>query len=133
MVFAVPGFPKASASKGANLLIKSGAILCTSGKDIINEYMDIFKDKIKPITREEVKNIKQEEKQKKAEVRAFVMERLSEKEQKIYTALADGPGSADDICNSVSMLFNEVITILQGLELMGYIESVQGGYFKIKN
>ncbi|MDF2685689.1 MAG: protecting protein DprA [Clostridia bacterium] len=133
MIFAVPGFPKSSASIGANLLIKSGAILCTSGKDIINEYMPIFKDKIKPITRTEIINIKQDEKQKKAEVRAYVMERLSEKEQKIYLILANGPISADDICNTVSMLFNEVITVLQGLELMGYIESVQGGYFKIKN
>lgn len=132
LVFAVPGYPKSAASKGANLLIKEGAILCTSGKDIIDEYMAIFKDKIKPITKTEIENTKHEDKQKKAEIRAFVMERLSEKEQKIYLALASGPISADGICNTVSMLFNEVITILQGLELMGYIESVQGGYFKIK-
>ena len=52
-VFALPGNVDSSACEGSNKLLREGAIFITSGMDILEEYWDIFPEKLTKKTNQE--------------------------------------------------------------------------------
>jgi DNA processing protein len=99
-VFAIPYTPNVESGLGNNNLIKSGAILTDSFKDIA-DYLKI--------------DIKEE-----------IEIELSPEEQKIVELLKDGSVHTDIICQKLSKQIYEITPILSALEIKGVI--VKSGF-----
>ena len=161
MIFAVPGTPGVRTSEGTNHLLRSGATLCTGSEDIISEYEIFFgrkferperMAKISPYTvsvseSHEAKPVKKAEKAPKKQKTEQAQEEspvsvqipkpvlycaLSEKEELVINALKDGPLSADSVCDVTGLIFPQAVSILNGFEINGYVESLPGGIYKLK-
>jgi len=111
-VFAVPGNINNPKNKGCHNLIRQGAILITETKDILDElgWSEQFiksspKDK-SPIN-------------------------LTDKEQKIYSLLGDGPVHIDVILEKSGINSSEIMQILMMLELKGIIQQLPGKFFTV--
>lgn len=112
-VFAFPRTPLDKNSGGNNNLIKIGAKLVTSGKDIIQEvfpYLDI--------------------KDKKRTLKTIL---LSEEEKKILDLLQEDPVNIEKLCFSLDIGPPTLANFLLNLELKGLIKELPGKfYIKIK-
>ncbi len=155
-VFAVPGSPGVKTSAGTNHLIKTGAGVCSCSEDIISEYEIIFgqqfkrpdrmakisreTDSLKPVSAEKsvIKECKTDKFEGKTESEKVKIPRpvfyraLSEKEELVINALKDGPLSVDSVCDETGLIFQQVVSVLNGFEITGYVESLPGGLYKLK-
>lgn len=162
MIFAVPGSPGSKTSEGTNHLLRSGATLCTGSEDVISEYEIFFgqkferPDRMAKVSAEtsvaenappKEKTSVQKAKAKTEKVKVSEQEiqtsltsipkpilycALSEKEELVINALKDGPMSADSVCDATGIIFPQAVSILNGFELNGYVESLPGGIYKLK-
>ncbi|MCX7991773.1 MAG: DNA-processing protein DprA [Proteobacteria bacterium] len=111
-VYTFPRTPIDKNSAGNNYLIKIGAKVITSGKDLIEE---VFPQKI----RQENKNEKK------------IM--VSEEERKILNLLQEDPVNIEKLCFSLDMGPPTLANFLLNLELKGLIKELPGKfYIKIK-
>lgn len=95
---------------GTNQLIRKGAILTTSTKDIINEF-DFLTYKNIQKTKNKVKN------------------KIIKKEyQEIYQLIEEGEIGIDELCIKSKKTVKEINQIVVMLEIEGYIKKVAGGY-----
>ena len=156
-IFAVPGSPSSKNSSGTNELLRSGAVLCGGSEDVIKEY-ELFlgcelerpkktarisdtvssksvsvdkkretKNKITPIVSgDEYRPVNE------TIPRPILYCALSEKEELVINSLKDGPLSADSLCDVTGLLFTNIISILNGFEINGYVESLPGGLYRLK-
>ncbi len=110
---------------GTNRLIRKGAVLVTSTKDIIEEY-DFLKykkvDKFEDISKKHLNT--QEYKYKKQTKINFE----SEEESEIYEAISKGFNNINEIKQKTKIQIQKINQILFELEIKGYIKKIAGGY-----
>ncbi len=161
MIFAVPGSPGSKTSEGTNHLLRNGATLCTGSEDVISEYEIFFGQKFERPKRsakisekvsvpEPVKPKRPVPAAKKKPVAEIVSESapepvtspipkpilycaLTEKEELVINALKDGPLSVDAVCDITGIIFPQVVSILNGFEMNGYVESLPGGSYRLRS
>ncbi|MFH1856348.1 MAG: DNA-processing protein DprA [Candidatus Omnitrophota bacterium] len=113
-VFAVPGFANAPNSKGTNKLIKQGAVLVESDKDIIDALPDHIKDKFR---------------QKEKDFGKEIEKKLDKEVLNVYNLLTVEPISVDSICNILNISVAAVLKNLLDLQLKGLITQMPGKVF----
>lgn len=112
-LFAVPGPITSLQSQGTSFLLKDGAKLVTSGKDIISE-LHIASSELSFKQTITIENLD-----------------LSPVEKKIVTLLLDEPYTIDDLSRQTKELPSTLSKILSGLELQGIIKNGGAGKFEV--
>lgn len=112
-VFVLPHGIEETYGIGTNQLIRKGATLITSTKEIIEEFGFLKYKKI-PKKKEKTKENKQKMKNKSY--------------QEIYEIIANGNSNINEIYEKSSKTINEVNNIIFMLEIEGYITKKAGGY-----
>ena len=139
-VFAVPGSIYIETCKGSNMLIKQGAKLITSGKDILEEYSlfhnYILTEKYNKFTEKEdipeqtaIENFKLDKKIKLKAPPPY----LNEQQKLIYNELQICEKSPEEICLSTDLPIHIVLAALTQLEIFGAITTETGKKFKVQN
>lgn len=111
-VFSVPGEAGIDTAFGTNQLIKDGAKLVETAKDIIEELSV---------------NIKVALKQK--DIKETPTQNLNEEEKKVFQILTHKPLYIDDIAESSKLKIAEVSSVLTILEIKDLIEKLPGNMF----
>lgn len=109
-VYALPGNVNNKNSTGTNLLIKDGAKLVTSCKDILDDVFPMFSSK-------------------KEELEPFDEMNLSKEEKEIIKYIKMGYWDADKLCQKLNLPINQIQTTLTTLEIKGRIAIYKGNYF----
>lgn len=131
-VFVLPHEINDKYGVGTNQLIRKGAILVTSVKEIIDEfdflkYKEIRKENVR---KEKTKN-KHLDKTSKINIKEDELE--NKKYQKLYKLIGENTVSIDEMCAKTKMSLNEISNIVFFLEIEGFIKKVAGGYTCILN
>ena len=105
-VCAVPGRATDKLSQGTNALIKSGALMTTSAKDILD---DVFVSTCE----DESINIRSD------------LARL-------YSVIDVTPKSVDELINETKLSYSEITEQLLELQMLGYISQPIDGYYELK-
>lgn len=152
-VYALPGNVDSPACEGSNQLLREGAVLVTTGKQIAEEYIALFRDRIQP-TREKVPL---EQRQAKKLVRDTADKKrlnpgkkeidntehveyidlvklkncLKPDEFKVLSAIGPETRHIDEIIELCGLNAGTVLSALTMLELDGYVEQAKGKYFKL--
>ena len=113
---------------GTNKLIRKGAILVTSTKEIIDEFNFLEYRKVLKKCKKGPKRINKEDQKKKIET-----ELKDEQYKHIYNIISTEITSMNEIYMKSKMQSSEINKILFFLEVEGYIEKVAGGYKCILN
>lgn len=104
-VYAVPGSIFNPTSIGTNLLIRDGAKIVTSSKDILEDiYLSISQVVPKP-----------------KQLNIVIPENLSKNEKMIYNLISLEPVTSDFLFENLNLPVSEIISTLSMLELEGYI------------
>jgi len=111
-VFAVPGSIYSFKTRGAHQLIRSGAALIESGRDIIETL---------GMTAEAAASQQQPEP---------APEELNPEARRIYDLLAAGPAHIDRLISGTDLTSSAVSTALLELELSGFIRQLPGKHFE---
>jgi DNA processing protein len=152
-VFAVPGNADSTASRGANRLIREGAILVTSGDDIADEYEALYPEKIHietlkvPLDGDRLQALNERaivqnrQKTQKIEIDndksveyidlVQLAERLDEMEMQIVSVLAGKTMHIDDVITQTGLTASDVLASLTLLEVEGIAEQLPGKMFRI--
>ena len=115
LVFSVPGSPLDPRSEGANGLIRDGATLITSAKDVIEAIAPLIG-----------KSVPQEGYDEPAKDGAFVMPTNSERD-KVLDALGSAPILVDELIAHTGLTPQNILLILLELDLAGRLERHSGG------
>ena len=116
-VFAVPGFVKAENSRGPNSLIKDGARLVESARDVLEELWP----QLDPAFRSRLQG------RMKADDVSHVQ--LGVEERLVYDALDTVPQSADEIIRRCRLAASQVTPVLLSLELKQCIRQLPGNEY----
>ena len=117
-VFVLPHEINDKYGVGTNKLIRKGAILVTSTKEIIEEF-DFLEYK-------EVKISNNKEKTKDKVQKEITFENKEEKE--IYELINNGFSNINEIYKKTNIQIQKLNQILFMLEIKGYIKKIVGGY-----
>lgn len=116
-VFAVPGFVKAAHSRGPNSLIRDGARLVESARDVLEELLPqldaAFRERLEPRSR----------------VVGQVPVHLGNEERLVYDALTDVPRPVDEVIQCSGLAASDVMGILLSLELKNCIRQLPGNEY----
>ncbi len=112
-VFAIPGPITSEYSKGANKLIKNGAIAVTDGEDIIKSLNIV------------ISNVS-EKSQKDPHVAMLL--RMTEDEQGVFELLSTQPLHFDEIVRKMGRSTSEIGSLLSMMEIKGIIKNKEGEY-----
>ncbi len=148
-VFAVPGNIVEDSCSGSNALLREGAIIATSGWDVMSEYQILFPDHVHAC-REEMGNVQlkvaeksviPEKSRKKSDNNPKNIvdngaaapysdvnkaQNLTGEEATIAEALADGPCLVDDLIERTGLPAARVLTLLTMLEIRKIIHRLPG-------
>ncbi|NLV49792.1 MAG: DNA-protecting protein DprA [Clostridiales bacterium] len=145
-VFVVPGGIDTRQYRGSHALIRDGAVLVTSAKDIIEEYAGSFTEDSTG------KNINNEPECAQIRINPRngtnklvvdntntveyigLIEQLSnlpETETVIIKALKDNPASTDELMERTGLTAAEVLSALTMLELKGYLRISENGFCEL--
>ena len=142
-VFALPGNIDAKNSEGSNALLREGAIPLLSGENIIEEYAQLYPDKIKPAksdsmldpgaARHPAAAYKNKEIDNATEVEYIekILAGLSGGEKVIAEAIGTSAMLADEIIAASNISAPQAMSALTMLELKGHVERNSGGYYSI--
>ena len=125
-VFALPGNVDAEKCEGSNSLLREGAIPFLTPENIIDEYADMFSDKLKSENKSTNKGGKA-----KADYldRGKLFRELSGDEKAVAEALIKAPLLTDEIIIATRLPAQSVLTALTMLELSGFIRrDISGRY-----
>lgn len=117
-VFVLPHEINDKYGVGTNKLIRKGAILVTSTKEIIEEF-DFLEYK-------EIKISNNKEKTKDKVLKEITFENKEEKE--VYELINNGFSNINEIHKKTNMQIQKLNQILFMLEIKGYIKKLVGGY-----
>lgn len=109
-VFAVPGAPGYARSKGANKLIKEGAKLVESARDVLEDLAP-------------------EIGHSSAQADMRFLPDLSEAEERTVALLSDAPLHVDEISRHLGARSSSVLCVLLSLETKGLARSLPGKYY----
>lgn len=120
LIFAVPGSPFSKHFEGTNHLIKTGAFLVETAKDIL-----------KILQEKKLFSVPKQKSISASSVRLH--EGVDEGERKILEALADGQTHIDSLAKKTKVEVAALLGILTELEMKGMVKSMGGGnYILIK-
>lgn len=122
-VYAIPGKLMDINSEGTNNLIKNGAFLVTSYKDIMFD-----------LTRDEIYNTlptKKEESEDIEDMNSVNKNSLAPIEKMVYSCLSLEPTYIDDIIQSLGLGITKAISVLYTMEEKGIIKQPVKGYYII--
>jgi DNA processing protein len=119
-VFAVPGPISSPASTGTNQLLKDGARLVTSARDILEELRGVGSAHGLPARRPL--------RRRAADPPAPTG--LAPDEAAVFAALADEPRHVDELSGATKLAPSNVLAALLGLELRELAESLPGKQFR---
>lgn len=108
-IFAVPGKIGDKLSEGCNNLVKNGAELVQSPKDILNNF--------------HINQIFEHNKMKKNNILLDSMEKI------VYANLSLVPKHLDEILRDTNLLMSDVVGILLRLELDGFVRQTAQNYY----
>lgn len=127
-VFAVPGSIFSKNSSGTNNLIKAGAKLVSSARDVLEELVPRLKELIK----EKGTGILEVSRHQIPRSTRGTLE-FTAKEMDIIKIMNDEPIHIDEIIRKSGMSPKEVASILSGLELKGVVRQIEGKRFYPNN
>lgn len=110
-VFAVPGNFNSPGSVGTNALIKQGASIVTSPRDVIEELFP----KLEPLLKEKTDT--------------SVKSNLTAEEQVVYEVLSNEPMHIDSIARTLRLPASKVLAVLLTLELKNVVKQLAGKRF----
>ncbi len=110
-LFAIPGAPQSSNSKGTNRLLKEGAYLVTEAADIINV---LWPNQPSKQQQEHCTNLS---------------EKLSDPALKVFLLLGHEPRHSDEIARECGLTPMELSAILLDLELRGGVQTLPGNQY----
>lgn len=142
-IFAIPGGIFHKESEGTNILIKQGAILTTSVRDIFEQYPEeasrLERASGKSVEIEIPEKIIKKEKTpepEKEEVKYSIdndrFKGLNEKELAVIEQLLEGELHVDEIARRSAIGIQDLNTILPMLEIMGQIAKLPGNIYRIE-
>jgi len=142
-IFAVPGNADAVNSAGTNALLKEGAMLVTSGIEVMSEFAELYPDKIK-LVQETTAPLKDAEPVEKKEItsvakkgidkpksRGYIdlkaqLATLTEDQLKIVMAIDNNSTHIDDIIEATGLPTGKVLAQLTILEIKGFVRREAG-------
>ncbi|HCC07618.1 MAG TPA: DNA-protecting protein DprA [Clostridiales bacterium] len=127
-IFAIPGDITSSLSIGTNNLIKQGAALVTSYKDILLS-LGIMETKIN-ISDKSMSGDTRENKQENKEENNNFYKLLDEEEKIVYSCIDSKNSHIDDIINIAKIEISKLQHLLTMLELKGIIKQLPGKRFE---
>lgn len=150
-IFAVPNAVDAPLSRTTNRLIRQGARLVESGRDILEEYVDLFPAKLAGVaplspavararlSQPEGPALRADRPREEAEEPAAPRERVPREEQKtrftddelaILAAIQDKSLPADEVVERTQIPARYVLSALTMLQLQGAVEEQPGRRFR---
>lgn len=134
-VFVVPGNIGVSSCEGSNALLKDGAVLVTSGWDVVGEYAYRYPDKIHkeiPIVQPTADKIVVDNPMPPlySDVENNAAD-LSDTEKAILTAIGHGEQLIDTVIAETGLDSSDVLAALTMLEVSGYVTTRPGGWVQI--
>jgi len=125
-VFALPGNIDATNCKGSNALLREGAIPFMSADDIIDEYIELYPDKIKLLDNSNEKSIDNAAKVDYIDL-GNLLDKLDGDESDIIKSIGNSPAHIDEIITITGFPAQKVLASLTILELSGYIKRNNNG------
>ena len=145
-VFVVPGSIFSAMSEATNWLARQGAIVVTSGKEIIEEYsyLNLKRDSVRIETKKtdnnkrveliseatpivEDKSLEKKPKKKSTAPPAY----LNDIQREIYLQIRMSPITSDEISRELDLPVQKVLTTLTQLELYGLVEVSAGRTYSL--
>lgn len=148
-VFVVPGNIDVASCEGSNELLRSGAIMASSGWDVIREYAHLYPDTVvkdlTPVSRERrgmqvaqtVKKITALPSDDKKDIdnrtqppyidRERTASTVTAQEQTVLNGLSGGEGNIDDVVAETGLSTGVVMAALTMLQIKGYVTMLPGG------
>jgi len=131
-VFALPGNVDAINCIGSNALLREGAIPFMSADDIIDEYIELYPDKMGLLERPEQKSIDNTSKVDYIDL-GNLLEKLEGDEKDIVRSIGYNPVNIDEIIIMTGFPAQKVLASLTMLELSGYIKRDKNGKWETLN
>jgi len=125
-VFALPGNVDAEKCKGSNALLREGAIPFMSADDIIDEYIELYPDKMGIIKRHVQKSIDNTSKVDYIDL-GNLLDKLGGDEKAIVKSIGYKPAHIDEIIITTGFPAQKVLASLTMLELSGFIKRDKNG------
>ena len=128
-VFAVPGDINRDSAEGTNKLLQICAKPAMNANDILDEYVNLYSGiKLNDSLKNKIKtNTYNEEKKRR------LPENLSNEAKKVNEKLTDKPIHIDDLITVLNLKPEEILQAITELELNGFIKSLPGKRYQIKN
>jgi len=157
-VFALPGNVDARSSEGSNRLLREGAIPLLTGDDIVDEYAELFPEKISLDAQRQTAPLDRGNTQRYIKTQLVPVSRDSNKEKEIDNTskvdyididkllgslsgdektvvkmIGEGSANTDDIIVSSGLSAQQVLTALTMLEIKGYIVRGSGKSYTLQS
>jgi len=129
-VFALPGNVDAVTCEGSNKLLREGAIPFMSADDIIDEYIDLYPDKISTSSIEGQKSIDNASKVDYIDL-GDLLEKFEGDEKAIVKSIGNKSVHVDEIISDTGFPAQKVLAALTILELSGYVKHDTNGKWEI--
>ena len=120
-VYAIPGSPISKGSEGCNYLIREGARIVTSTKDLLEDLQLVWGDSVVTGSGQGVANVPE----------AARLNSRSKEEEALLLHLSDQIVSFDELFAASELSFESISQHLLNLELDGVIAQVAGGYHRV--
>lgn len=124
-VFAIPGSIHNPLARGCHQLIRQGATLVETGKDIVEQLdgmLSYQRETLSIMHRKEQKNTQTEPKS---------LDGLSALEQQLIQAMGYDPVNIDDLIERTEMTPGGLAALLVGLEIKGFVQQLGADYQRI--
>lgn len=124
-VFAIPGSIHNPLARGCHQLIRQGATLVETGKDIVDQLEGIL-----GFQRENLAKM-QEKAVKKSGIDDKSLAELSAVEQTVIQAMGYDPVTIDDLIERTDIPVGSIAGHLIGLEIKGFVQQIGAGYQRV--
>jgi DNA processing protein len=130
-VFSLPGNVDSFTCEGSNALLREGAIPFLSADDIIEEYIELYPDKIKALRKTNAKKAIDNTPKVDYIDLGKLQEQLDGDEREVVKAIGNKSLYIDDIVSITGLEAQNVQTALTMLELSGYVSRNTNGNWEI--